>query len=558
MIIIFALLGIALIAIVYRMFHQYNQQSKVAYLKMKFGALPEVIHGSRNFKNIGTYYRLKKRKAGATDPRPVIDELTWDDLGMDEVFLRINQTESSIGESYLYDQLHRMHMEQETLDQFEALVQHMDVHEATRLKVQVTLQPLGKPFQNTIEKYLFNIEKKESHTNKLYSILGILPILALGVLVVDVSVGLMLLVVTIGINGYIHAKYGKDMLHEMTTIKSIYKMIKAANTLAKLEDETLSPYCEQLKASCQKLRYMMQFGTRCLLSTNSDLGILQDYAGIITLSQIRVHHKLITLFKEENEALRNVYETLGQLESSIAVASYRRTLDYWTVPEFGEEAALEVQKIYHPLIHNPVTNTATFTQDVLITGSNASGKSTFVKSLAISGILGQSIHTVLAKKYCAPMSYYMTSMAVSDSIADGESYYIAELRSLKRILDSVEKYPFCICFIDEILKGTNTIERIAASAAILGHLVEKKCLCFVASHDIELTRMLHKHYANYHFRETVGEEGISFDYKIHQGPSTTRNAIKLLGVMGYDTSIIDQSDELAQYFTEHQTWLEAK
>lgn len=155
------------------------------------------------------------------------------------------------------------------------------------------------------------------------------------------------------------------------------------------------------------------------------------------------------------------------------------------------------------------------------------------------------------------MSYYMTSMAISDSIDNGESYYIAEIRSLKRILDAVGQYPFCICFVDEILKGTNTVERIAASVSILKYLSAEKCLCFVASHDIELTRLLKASYKNYHFCEQIDQSGISFDYKIYEGPSSTRNAIKLLEVMAYEETITNEANQLASYFMEHQAWPEA-
>ena len=301
----------------------------------------------------------------------------------------------------------------------------------------------------------------------------------------------------------------------------------------------------------------MKFNVRFLLSTHSDLGILQDYAGIVTLSQIRVHHKLLILLKEQTEALRCIYDTLGLLESSIAVASYRSTLDYWVIPIFNLEQTLEVENIYHPLLDQPIPNSASFSHNVLITGSNASGKSTFVKALAINGILAQTIHTVLATRYNAPMGYYMTSMAISDSIDNGESYYIAEIRSLKRILDAIGQYPFCICFVDEILKGTNTVERIAASVAILKYLSTEKCLCFVTSHDIELTRLLKASYKNYHFCEQIDQSGISFDYKIYEGPSNTRNAIKLLEVMAYEETITNEANQLASYFMEHHAWPEA-
>ena len=97
----------------------------------------------------------------------------------------------------------------------------------------------------------------------------------------------------------------------------------------------------------------------------------------------------------------------------------------------------------------------------LITGSNASGKSTYIKAIAINAILAQTINTVLAEKWMMKPSYIVTSMAIQDNVLDGDSYFIAEIKSLKRIMQLIEEEKPCISFIDEILKGTNTIERIA-------------------------------------------------------------------------------------------------
>lgn len=102
------------------------------------------------------------------------------------------------------------------------------------------------------------------------------------------------------------------------------------------------------------------------------------------------------------------------------------------------------------------------------------------------------------------------------------------------------------CYIDEILRGTNTIERIAASTSVLEYLHTQNCLCVVASHDIELTGILAGIYDNYHFCEQVTDGGIVFDYKLKLGASTTRNAIKLLSFMDFHAEIVDRAEELAK------------
>ena len=133
-------------------------------------------------------------------------------------------------------------------------------------------------------------------------------------------------------------------------------------------------------------------------------------------------------------------------------------------------------------------------------------------------------------------------MALRDDLNAQNSYYIVEIKSLKRILDAVDKDDKrpVLCFVDEVLRGTNTVERIAASSEILKSLRYKNVLVFAATHDIELTYLLEKYYDNYHFQEEV--------------TAVTRNAIKLLGVIGYNKNIIDAAESQAGYFIRSGSW----
>ena len=110
-------------------------------------------------------------------------------------------------------------------------------------------------------------------------------------------------------------------------------------------------------------------------------------------------------------------------------------------------------------------------------------------------------------------------MALRDNLAGGESYYIVEIKALKRILDMTEQRtkentPPVLCFVDEVLRGTNTVERIAASSQILRSLSERGVLCFAATHDIELTELLKDYYTNYHFAEEICDGDVVFNYQL--------------------------------------------
>ena len=148
----------------------------------------------------------------------------------------------------------------------------------------------------------------------------------------------------------------------------------------------------------------------------------------------------------------------------------------------------------------------------------------------------------------------MTSMALRDDLEGGESYYIVEIKSLQRILRECEKQEPVLCIVDEVLRGTNTIERIAASSRILRSLAAPNVLPLAATHDIELSYILEDCYDNYHFEEEIRDNDVIFNYQLKEGRATTRNAIRLLELIGYDPKIVRDAREAARRFEETGVW----
>ena len=168
--------------------------------------------------------------------------------------------------------------------------------------------------------------------------------------------------------------------------------------------------------------------------------------------------------------------------------------------------------------------------------------------------MAETLCTCTCRSYNGTPFRTYTSLTISDDLLAGESCYIAELRSLKRILDARDDDGFILCAIDEVLRGTNTIERISASAEILKALDHPKALCLIATHDAELCAISAGDYQLAHFEETVSDQEIHFDYKLKPGPAETRNAILLLKLMGFEDSIVKAAYSRADNYIKTGKW----
>ena len=290
------------------------------------------------------------------------------------------------------------------------------------------------------------------------------------------------------------------------------------------------------------------------------MDLLMDYVRMIFHVDLIMFDSMIMDLEKKEQDVLNAYEIVGKIDSAIAIASFRTYLENqgqsYCVPQLYEQVKprLEAKDMYHPLTSNPVKNSIMEKSSVLITGSNASGKSTFIKTVALNAIFAQTIHTCTCSEYAASFFQVYSSMALTDNLQGNESYYIVEIKSLKRILDRANDKIPTLCFVDEVLRGTNTLERIAASSQILKYLSELNVLCFAATHDIELTYILERYFKNYHFQEEVKEKQVVFNYELRDGRASSRNAIKLLDMIGYPEEVIYKANQEVTHFSDTGNW----
>ncbi|GER91528.1 DNA mismatch repair protein [Dictyobacter vulcani] len=236
-----------------------------------------------------------------------------------------------------------------------------------------------------------------------------------------------------------------------------------------------------------------------------------------------------------------------ELEATCSLANFAEMNPDYTFPELvpdrqtGSAPVFQAEQLGHPLIKKSKKVSNDFQLDaqgeiLLITGSNMSGKSTFLRTIGVNLCLAYAGSVVSASLLRTSIFELYACIRVTDSLADGYSYFYAEVRRLKGLLERLEsgtRYPIFF-LIDEIFKGTNNYERLIGSEAYIRTLVEKKCVGAISTHDLELVQLteLFPFIKNYHFKENITDDQMNFEYLLRTGPSPTRNALRIMQMAG--------------------------
>ncbi|MBE5883311.1 MAG: hypothetical protein E7291_02645 [Lachnospiraceae bacterium] len=533
-----------------------REQQFIESLYQDYGKLPDKEYSPERYVRIASYY-----KNHIEDGQ--IDDITWNDLNMDDIFKRINYTFSASGEEYLYYTLRNINRSKQELIHLEEVVKFFEEHPDERVKIQFLMSRLGHTGKYSLYDYLDNLDYLGERSSRKHILMDLLYIPLLLLMPFRFSLAMMGIIVLIIYNMVSYFKEKGEIEPYIISFAYIMRLIDTAKKMTAVAVPTCSNEWQEIK-QCVRVLDGMKRGSFWVFTTGKNatsgnpLDMILDYLKMIFHVDLIKFNKMLSQLQLHLKDIDSLITLVGYVESAIAIGALRASLEEYSVPELLETETkdiLSIKDAYHLLIENPVKNNITTDRGVLLTGSNASGKSTFLKTVALNAILAQTIHTCTASEYRAPFFAIYSSMSLRDSIDSGESYYIVEIKALKRILDAAEQSDRrVLCFVDEVLRGTNTVERIAASTQILLSLAADNILCFAATHDIEMTELLKDFYENYHFEEDIREGDVFFNYRLMQGKAVTRNAIKLLEIMGYDAAIIEKATVQAQRFVTTGNW----
>lgn len=531
-----------------------NRKQYEAGLREGYGKFPDKEYSEQDFENITRLFAYRHKDY-------FIDDITWNDLNMNGIFALMDHTQSSSGAEYLYDMLRTPKLQKAKMDELEKHICFLRKDEDKRVTVQMKLHALGTSGKYSVFDYIEYLDNIGDCSNGKHIVMLLALFVSLALLFVNVMTGVFLLLLVIAVNMTSYLREKNNIQPYFCSFSYIMRMIQCGNGILTVDLSEMVEYKKELEKKIGRLTPISR-NYSVVASMNSSSGnpleIVSDYFNMLTHIDIMRFNRMVRLVKEHKEEIYELVEAIGYIDAVISIGAFRESLKSYCVPEFeeGKEVVLCIENGYHPSINEPVVNSFLQKRGMLVTGSNASGKSTFLKMIAINAILAQTIHTCTASSYRGGLYKIYSSMALRDDLMAGDSYYIVEIKALKRIVDAAEEKSEnpLLCFVDEVLRGTNTVERIAASAQIMDNLARKGVYCFAATHDIELTHLLAQKYDNYHFEEDVKDGDVLFSYRLLDGRAQTRNAIKLLKVIGFSDEITEHAEDRVQRFVRTGQW----
>jgi DNA mismatch repair ATPase MutS len=283
--------------------------------------------------------------------------------------------------------------------------------------------------------------------------------------------------------------------------------------------------------------------SKILNATDIKSSIIYGIVNIVWLWDLQCVIKADRIKKQHGSNFRLWIETIGVFESLSSLSIIRFEHPNWADPTFKETVlGIKTERMGHPLLHDftRVDNDFSLQPNgtaAIITGSNMSGKSTFLRSVGTNLVLAYAGAPVCAANFeCSIMNIY-SSMRVNDDLSTKVSTFYAELLRIKKIVEAVKNGETILFLLDELFRGTNSQDRHDGAVAVLHSLLNKKSIGIISTHDMDLCKVAEmnpKTFFNYHFEEQYRDDSISIDYKIKNGPSTTKNAMFLIRMMGID------------------------
>ncbi|MFQ6602122.1 MutS-related protein [Flavobacterium sp. C3NV] len=471
-----------------------------------------------------------------------------DIFGEHSLFQNINRTATFIGKKTLANQLLNLSSNKTILENQEAI---------NELKTKIdwrqdflALAMISNDSKDSYESLLYwNSFKNNTLPKVIVALSVILPALFLGFLaayfITSKTIILSYLTYVFIANLIVLGQSFKRIQSEIAKADNVDKIIKQYSLLVqKIETENFQS--KKLIDLQQQLVFRNATASTHLKDLSELFSRMDTINNFVTatvfngtfLFNLHVLKALLKWKDNYSTELEKWITIIGEFEALNSLANLAYNNPDFVFPEINSEYKIGFSDLSHPLL-NPATRVGNDTHFypqsyMILTGSNMSGKSTFLRSLGINMVLGGIGSVVCASKANMHPLPVLVSMRLSDSLADSESYFFAEIKRLKQIMDALEERPAFV-LLDEILRGTNSDDKRNGTIEVVKKIIAKNAIGAIATHDIEVCLTTNEYpdiLTNQCFEVEIQNNDLHFDYKLRNGICKNRSATFLMQKMG--------------------------
>ncbi|HSH36652.1 MutS-related protein, partial [Schnuerera sp.] len=353
--------------------------------------------------------------------------------------------------------------------------------------------------------------------------------IGLGILIVQILIWLLSMFRNSKILGTVH--YIK---YNLETYLEVLKLLKKENfcseELKRIKGTMFPQGCSSIEAikELDKITEIINIRSGGIANLILNILFLWDYQCIFLLEKWKMRY---------GDRVKDWIEGIGEIESLISFSVLNNINNHIVFPKIVDgKSRIVAEEIGHPLINmeDRVDNDIKIDDEIfIITGSNMSGKTTFLRTIGINLVLAYNGAGVCAKSMELTLLDLITSMRIVDDLRGGISTFYAEILRIKRIIDRAETQDNMIFLIDEIFTGTNSVDRILGAKNVIGNLNKDNIIGMITTHDLELCALdSRKRIRNFYFEDKYDDKTLRFDYKIKSGKSTSTNAKNLMNLAG--------------------------
>lgn len=473
----------------------------------------------------------------STGSAVLVDDTTWIDLEFPRIFSTLDTTTTPLGRQYLFTAMRRYVDDPRVLAERYACAQMLRTHPALRESIQLALAPLKDDAHADIADFVFGDPPRAVKYPKLLLLWSACSLLLVAGAIAT-AWSAWLAIAAIAVNVIIMARTFGRLRADTDALKHCLGMLPVAAALSTSSvDAAAFKAIGHLREQAPARKQVQKSFRWLSLFQGEATQYVSIWLNITFLAELVAYTHALKHFVNVRNTLQSNWELLGSIDAAVAMASYLERYPDHCVPEISSVALIDIADGYHPLLASPVRNSLRLDRrSALIAGSNMAGKTTMIKMVGTNIILGRTLGFCLASRATIPCSSVMASIRSEHSIESGKSHYFGEIERLRTFIECAGRQSCRVFVIDELFSGTNTVERIAIARAVLEQL-SMHAQVLVTTHDVELQQDLSDDYDLYHFQENPDIEGF-FDYRLIPGAAVERNAIRLLGRVGFPDQVV--------------------